>query len=197
MPRIRLPKDWKHRATRALSSFKEPGVGAVCFWCGHPYRSGEYSPETESAHLLQCPEFPQDGNRRIQKCTDTKPRSAPKVGIVYFVGDKLFIDSTPVAQAGTYGDCLFHERDHCQYWAQLVSSRAVPDAEYEEQPHGRVSYNEKTGKYTLLADRCILGRKSLVSKILSGMNLPPKDTETGTDSHYRCFRCLGPRNVKQ
>jgi hypothetical protein len=56
MPRIRLPKDWKHRAARALSNLKKPGVGAVCFWCGHPYRRGEYSREAESAHLLQCPE---------------------------------------------------------------------------------------------------------------------------------------------
>ena len=136
MSRIRLRKDWKRRATRALSGFKEPRVGAACFWCGHPYRNGEYSRETESDRLLQCPEFPQDGNRRIQKCTDTKPRSAPRVGIVYFVGDKLFIDSTPVAQAGTYGDCLFHERDHHQYWAKLVSSGDVPDAEYEEHPRG-------------------------------------------------------------
>jgi hypothetical protein len=129
---------------------------------------------------------------------DLSDRAATaQVGIVYLVGDKLFIDSMSVAQAGTCGDCLFHERDHYQYWAQLVSSGDAPDAEYEEHPRGRVSYNEKTGKYTLLADRCILGRKSLVSKILSGMNLPPKDTETGTDSHYRCFRCLGRRNVKQ
>ena len=197
MPRIRLPKDWKSRATRALSNLKKPGVGAVCFWCGHPYRSGEYSRETESDHLLQCPEFPQDGKRRVQKCKDTKPRPAPHVGIVYFIGAKLFIDSTPVAQAGTYGDCLFHERDHYQYWAQLVGSGDVPDAEYEEHPRGRVSYNEKTGKYTLLADRCILGRKRLVSKILSGMHLPARGTETGTDGHYRCFRCLRRRNVKQ
>ena len=197
MPRIGLPKDSKYRATRALSNLKKPGVRAVCFWCGHPYRSGTYSRETESDHLLQRPEFPQDGKRRMQKRKDTKPKPSPRVGIVYLVGDKLFIDSTPVAQAGTYGDCLFHERDHCQYWAQLVSSRAVPDAEYEEQPRGRVSYNEKTGKYTLLADRCILGRKSLVSKILSRMHLPARGTETGTDSHYRCFRCLGRRNVKQ
>jgi hypothetical protein len=197
MPRIRLPKDSKYRATRALSNFKEPGVGAACFWCGHPYRSGAYSRETESAYLLQCPEFPQDGKRRMQKRKDTKPRPAPRVGIVYLVGDKLFIDSTPVAQAGTYGDYLFHERDHYQYWAQLVGSGDVPDAEYEEHPRGRVSYNEKTGKYTLLADRCILGRKRLVRKILSGMHLPVRGTETGTDSHYRCHRCLRRRNVKQ
>ena len=133
----------------------------------------------------------------MQKRKDTKPRPTPRLGIIYLVGDKLFIDSTPVAQAGTYGDCLFHERDHCRYWAQLVSSGDVTDAEYEEHPRGRVSYNEKTGTHTLLADRCILGRESLVSKILSGMNLPVRGTETATDSHYRCFCCLRRRNVKQ
>jgi len=197
MPRIRLPKDSKYRVTRALSNLKEPGVGAVCFWCRHPYRSGEYSRETESDHLLQCPEFPQDGKRRIQKCTDTKPRPTPRLGIIYLVGDNLFIDSTPVAQAGTYGDCLFHERDHCLYWAQLVSSGDVPDAEYEEQPRGRVSYNTKTGRFTLLADKCILSKTSVVRTILKRMHLPAKDTETDTDVHYRCFRCLRPRKVKQ
>jgi hypothetical protein len=159
--------------------------------------SGAYCPETESDHLLQYPEFPQDGKRRMQKRKDTKPRPSPRVGIVYLVGDNLFIDSMPVAQAGTYGDCLFHERDHYQYWAQLVGSGDVPDAEYEEHPRGRVSYNEKTGKYTLLTDRCILGRESLVRKILSGMDLPVGGTNIDTDSHYRCYRCLRRRNVKQ
>ncbi len=74
MPRIRLPKDWKHRTTRALSNLKKSGVGAVCFWCGHQYRSSEYNPETESAHLLQCPEYPQDGKRKMQKRKDAKPK---------------------------------------------------------------------------------------------------------------------------
>ena len=71
MPRIRLPKDLKSRVTRALSSLKKPGVGAACFWCGHPYRLGEFSSEAESAHLLECPEFPQDAKRRMQKSKDT------------------------------------------------------------------------------------------------------------------------------
>jgi hypothetical protein len=75
MPRIRLPKDWKHRATRALRNLKKPGVGAACFWCGHPYRRGEYGPEAESAHLLKCTEYPQDAKRRMQKQNDTKPKT--------------------------------------------------------------------------------------------------------------------------
>ena len=40
--RIHLPKDWKRRATRALSNLNEPDVAAACFWCGHQYRIGEY-----------------------------------------------------------------------------------------------------------------------------------------------------------
>jgi hypothetical protein len=73
MPRIRLPKDWKHRATRGLSNLKKPGVGAACFWCGHQYHRGEYNPETEAAHLLKCTEYPQGAKRRMRKRDDTKP----------------------------------------------------------------------------------------------------------------------------
>ena len=133
----------------------------------------------------------------MQRRKNTKLTQRPEVGIIYVVGTKLWIDATPLAEAGRFSDFAIHERDHYQYWAQLVSSGAVPDAEYEEHPRGRVSYNEKSGKYTLLADRCILGRESLVSRILSGMNLPIGGTKIDTDSHYRCYRCLRPGNVKQ
>ena len=117
--------------------------------------------------------------------------SPPSVGIFYLVKGKLLIDSTPLAQAVRHGDHLIHERDHIKYWAQLVSTGAVPYDEYEEHPRGRVAYNEKTCKYTLLADRCILGKKSLVAKIVSRLNLPVGRTTIDTDSHYRCFHCLG------
>jgi hypothetical protein len=39
------------------------------------YRRGEYSPEAEDAHMLQCPEFPEDGKRQIcegQRAKSTK-----------------------------------------------------------------------------------------------------------------------------
>jgi hypothetical protein len=75
MPRIRIPKNWKYRAARALRNLKEPGVGGACFWCGHQYGRGECNPVTESAHLLQCPEFPQDAKQRIRKHNDTKPKT--------------------------------------------------------------------------------------------------------------------------
>ncbi len=118
-------------------------------------------------------------------------RPAPRVGIFYLVQKKLSIDATPLAEAERFCDFAIHERDHYQYWAQLVSSGVVPVAEYEKYPRGRVAYNEKTGRFTLLADRCILRKKSLVRTILKRMHLPVRGAQVGKDSHYRCFRCFG------
>jgi hypothetical protein len=117
--------------------------------------------------------------------------TAPRVGIIYLLGEELLINSTPLAQAGRYGDFRIHERGHIDYWAELVKSGHVPNTEYEEFPRGRVAYHTKSGKFALLADQCILSQEDIVSKILSQLNIPPKEIEMGTDSHYRCFRCLG------
>jgi hypothetical protein len=54
-------------------------VEAACFWCSHEYRIGEYSPETETGHLLECPDYPEDAKRRMRKRKDAKP-TEPEVG---------------------------------------------------------------------------------------------------------------------
>jgi hypothetical protein len=118
-----------------------------------------------------------------------KPSRAPEVGIIYLVGDKLWVDSTPVARALNLGDYVIHERDHCHYWEQLVKQGAFPNTKYTKFPRGRVSYNRKTGKFTLLADRCILREKKLINAIFSRMRLPVRRTITGTDGAYRCGVC--------
>jgi hypothetical protein len=130
----------------------------------------------------------------MQRRKKTKLTQTPEVGIIFLVGTKLWIDATPLAEAKRFSDFAIHEPDHIDYWAQLVRSGDVPDVEYEEHPRGRVAYNTKSGKFTLLADKCILRRKSVVSKILSRMNLPVGGTKIDTDNHYRCYRCLGRRN---
>jgi hypothetical protein len=126
----------------------------------------------------------------LWKRKNAEPTS-PKVGVIYLIEGELLIDSTPLAQAGRYGDFRIHECGHIDYWAELVKSGKVPNCEYEEFPRGRVAYHKKSGKFTLLADTCILRQDSIVSKILSQLNILAKGTEMGTDSHYRCFRCLG------
>jgi hypothetical protein len=116
---------------------------------------------------------------------------APEVGIIYLFGDRLWIDATPVARGMNFGDFVIHERDHQLYWKQFVEKGAVPSTEHDEFPRGRVTYNRKSGKFTLLADACILREKSFVSTILSRMHLPERGTKTSADDLYRCFRCLG------
>jgi len=119
----------------------------------------------------------------------------PHVGIFWLIDGKLLIDSMPLSQAEPYGDHLTHPRSHIDVWEQWRLSGKVPaESEYEEFPRGRVMFNTKTRRFTFLADRCILKNKSMVSTILSAMNLPGKNTDRGTDkstdSHYRCSACL-------
>jgi hypothetical protein len=117
-------------------------------------------------------------------------KNTPKVGIIYLVGEKLLIDSTPLAKAGRYGDHLIHEGDHISFWTELLNRGEVPHREYEELPRGRMAYDARAGKFELLADKCILDRKRVVAKIFAQLGIPAKDSEVGLDSHYRCFRCL-------
>ena len=127
----------------------------------------------------------------MPKRKNAKP-TAPNVGIVFLVGKTLLIDRTPVSEGEIYGDFRIHERGHDMYWETLKKTGAVPpDTEYDDYPRGRVAYNTKTGKYSLLLDRCILKNKSVVNKIMSELNLPTKRTEMDTDSQYRCPNCLG------
>ena len=114
----------------------------------------------------------------------------PRVGIFWLIDGKPLIDSTPLSQAEPYGDHLTHPRGHAEVWEQYQRVGTAPsDMEYEESPRGRVIYHTKTRRFTFLADPCILKDKSMVSTIMSAMNLPNKSTDKGTDAHYRCSAC--------
>lgn len=114
-----------------------------------------------------------------------------RVGISWMVSGSLLIDSTLLSAAETYGDFLTHPRSHIDVWEQWRLGGKVPgELEYEEFPRGRVMYNAKTDRFTLLADKCILKDKRMVRKIVSELNLPTKITDKSTDAHYRCSACL-------
>lgn len=115
----------------------------------------------------------------------------PHVGIFWVINGNLVIDSVPLGEAEPYGDHLTHPRGHVDVWEQLRLGGKVPgESEYEEFPRGRVVCNTKTQRFTLLADRCILRDKDVVSRIISELHLPSENMDKGTDSHYRCFACL-------
>lgn len=113
----------------------------------------------------------------------------PHVGIVYLVGDKLWIDATPIARAANFGDLAFHELEHKQWWAQLVKKGVAPDSAYTEFPRGRVSFDRRNAEFRFLSDDCILRRKRLVAVIVKRMNLPVERTKTSTEGDYRCGEC--------
>ena len=114
------------------------------------------------------------------------------------MGGKLFIDRTPVFKGEIYGDFRIHERGHDDYWEILKQAGAVPQIrEHDAYPRGRVAYNTKTRTYSLFLDRCILKKKSIVTKIMSELNLPTNGTKTDTDSHYRCPHCLRKGTIEK
>lgn len=109
----------------------------------------------------------------------------PCVGIFFLVGDKLHIDATPLSRAGRYSDHLIHEAGHDAYAETL----GIGDR-YEDIPRGRVAFNSKTGKFTLLADRCVLRRPEILREIKRRLHLSDDDDVlVGGDSHYVCPRC--------
>ena len=52
-----------------------------------------------------------------------------------------------------HGHRLIHERDHIGYWAQLVGTVCVPDA--ESGASRALAFNHMAGKFTLLADQWV------------------------------------------
>lgn len=114
----------------------------------------------------------------------------PQVGIMWLVRDQLIFDSVPMHEAEANGEHWDHPSSHIEVWEHLRRLDKVPrESEYEEFPRGRVIYDSASGKFTLLADKCILDRNDLIDKIKNTLHLP-KSTKTGTDLHYRCFHCL-------
>ena len=117
-----------------------------------------------------------------------------RVGIFWLAGSRLLRDTSPLSKAERYGECWTHSTSHMDHWTHLQQIDAVSrDIEYEEHPRGRVVLNTKTERFTIYADRCILKRKSVLSRIMKIMHLPIGETDVKTDDHYRCFKCLrGP-----
>ena len=128
--------------------------------------------------------------KRSTKASQSKCGPKPRVGIFWLVDGTLLTDSTPLNKAELYGDHLTHPRSHIDVWDGWQKLGKVPgDMPYEEPPRGRVVFNRKTSQSVLLADKCILERKSVVAEITRALGLP-KNVTLGSDSHYRCSKCL-------
>jgi len=102
----------------------------------------------------------------------------------------LFVHGTPVPEASTYGDFKIEDKDHSQYWDDLLRAGSVPAIEYDETPRGRCVFDARTQTFTLFLDKCILQREDLVAEIVKRLQLPLANLVRSEDAHYRCPRCL-------
>jgi hypothetical protein len=118
----------------------------------------------------------------------------PHVGIFWLVSERLLVKSSPVGEVATHANFKDHEASHFDYWEELVGRGAVPfGAEYDEFPRGRVVYNTRTDRFTVMLDRCILNRPPLLQELVSRLQLPLDKFDFMEDSHYRCPACLARR----
>ena len=115
----------------------------------------------------------------------------PEVGIFWVFNGKLIYDGLPWTQAEGYADFRNYAASHEEHWTVLQRHDIVPrDVEYDEPPRGRIVYRSKERKFYLYADRCILKSKATTDRIISEAKLPRENTVVGSDSHYRCAKCL-------
>ena len=114
----------------------------------------------------------------------------PKVGVIYLVKGKLLIDSTPLSKAVRHGDHLIHDGNHMIFGHISPARVSCLMTSTKSILAGAWLLTRRLDCTRCLRTAASWAKKSLVARILSRMNLPPGDTESGTDSHYRCFRCL-------
>ena len=121
----------------------------------------------------------------------------PQVGLFFVVGGKPFVEGIPWSENPSVGGFRTFGVGHPDYWRRLqdlgVAPREIP---YEDVPRGRVNYLDATGRFPLLADKCIIKRKQLVRRIMAALCLP-KGTAVLRDLHYKCAVCMGKVATRQ
>ena len=122
---------------------------------------------------------------------DTKKRNVPKVGLFFVVNGKPRVEGIQWTENPSVAGYRTYAVGHPEYWVQLQGQGVAPrDMPYEDAPRGRVNYLDATGRFTLLADKCIIKRNRLVRRIMAILGLP-KDTRVMRDLHYKCAVCMG------
>ncbi len=120
------------------------------------------------------------------------------LGIFWLVDGKLVIETLPLSETEKYGDHLTYPQGHNKVWGELQrAGRVPPDSEYEEYARGRVRYHPALKEFTILADKCILKRRSLIAHIKKELHLRRKKVKLGRDEHYKCPLCTRKKQTEE
>lgn len=122
-----------------------------------------------------------------------KASKYPEVGVFFVWESNLLVSSIPwTLNLVTYGFRTYCV-SHPTFWKSLQDDGKVPqNITYNLVPRGRATFNEATGTFTLMADRCIVNHKDLVRAAINKLNLP-LCAEVVADDQYLCAKCLNCR----
>jgi len=131
-------------------------------------------------------------NRALQ--AEKNESRVPEVGIVYLIGEDLFMDGVPAKDAEDYGEFKIYDRDHFSWFENELAyihsiSSIVKGKEYENFPRGRVSYSKLEDMYYILLDRCIIKNKDDIKEIIKMFHIPYNKYVIKKDNHYVCPKC--------
>jgi hypothetical protein len=112
------------------------------------------------------------------------------IGIFYLINGRILSESVPVRTIRPSGGVRAYPRQHYELWSELQKEDPdLYDLDCYALPRGRVLYNEKTRKFEILADRHILEKDGLATRIVEDFHLGKSRTEFREDEHYRCAVC--------
>jgi hypothetical protein len=129
--------------------------------------------------------------RELKQLVDLmKAAKYREVGLLFQWKSGLLVSSIPgVLNPVAYGFRTYPV-SHPTVWKSLQDDGKVPqDITYDLVPRGRVTFNQATGTFTFMGDRCIVKNKDLVRAVINKLNLPP-GTEVVVDDQYLCPKCL-------
>jgi hypothetical protein len=113
-----------------------------------------------------------------------------KIGIFYLINGRIVSETVTVSTIKPSGSVRAYPRQHYELWSELQKRDPdLCDLDCYALPRGRVLYNEKTKKFEILADRHILEKDGLVTRIVEDFHLEKSRVENRGDEHYRCAVC--------
>lgn len=134
----------------------------------------------------------EDENGEIVPVMDeTLPDPSPRVGIFFFVGDKILMDAVPAEKGEPYGEAMQHG-NHFEFWKKLtprsVTERKFRSRAYNAYPRGRVVYFPEKNKYCIYYDSCLEVDDEIII-VTEKFELIGVNIELSYDEHYKCAKC--------
>lgn len=112
------------------------------------------------------------------------------IGIFYLIDGRIVFEKALVSSIKPSGAVWAYPRQHHELWSELQKKDPdLYDLDCYSLPRGRVRYNENMKKFEILADRHILEKDSLITRIIEVFHLEKSNVQFREEEHYSCAVC--------